>query len=290
MDSVAGRPAPPARRRAAPHARRAERARRHRAEPAVDVRERPARAAAVAARRARRRRSAPPCRTCSPTRRPTRAPRSRSSSSATSATRSTRTCGCPPCRPSRALPQDVLESIVGLHRELRRRATEAIATPEEARRANTELRLWLRDQDNHVRRLRAGGGAALRRRRPHRRRAHAPHGEPDGAAPRLLAHPRERPAALDALGDRPREHADLPAARLDPRRPRPARARAAGDGPPRARAPGAEGLRGVPAPAARDQLLRRRLPHAGGGERAVPPRGEAAAGTSRSRTSATRSA
>lgn len=51
---------------------------------------------------------------------------------------------------SRALPQDVLESLVGLHRELRRRATEAIATPEEARRANTELRLWLGQRDHHL--------------------------------------------------------------------------------------------------------------------------------------------
>jgi predicted transcriptional regulator/DNA-binding Xre family transcriptional regulator len=58
--------------------------------------------------------------------------------------------GLPTVQASRALPQDVLESIVGLHRELRRRATEAIATPEEARRANTELRLWLREQDNHL--------------------------------------------------------------------------------------------------------------------------------------------
>jgi transcriptional regulator with XRE-family HTH domain len=56
----------------------------------------------------------------------------------------------PAVPPSRALPQEVLESLVGLHRELRRRAEQAIATPEEARRANTELRLWLRQQDHHV--------------------------------------------------------------------------------------------------------------------------------------------
>ncbi|MGN6444013.1 helix-turn-helix domain-containing protein [Amnibacterium sp.] len=51
---------------------------------------------------------------------------------------------------SRTLPEDVLESLVGLHRELRRRAEEAIATPEEARRANTELRLWLGSRDHHL--------------------------------------------------------------------------------------------------------------------------------------------
>ncbi|WP_210509084.1 helix-turn-helix domain-containing protein [Naasia sp. SYSU D00057] len=57
--------------------------------------------------------------------------------------------GLPRVPATRALPQDVLESLVGLHRELIRRATEAIATPEEARRANTELRLRQRAQDHH---------------------------------------------------------------------------------------------------------------------------------------------
>ena len=38
----------------------------------------------------------------------------------------------------------------GLHRELQRREREAIATPEEARRANTELRLKMRDVDNYL--------------------------------------------------------------------------------------------------------------------------------------------
>ena len=45
---------------------------------------------------------------------------------------------------------EALEAIVGLHRELARRASEAIATPEEARRANTDLREWMRDRDNHL--------------------------------------------------------------------------------------------------------------------------------------------
>lgn len=56
----------------------------------------------------------------------------------------------PQVHPSRALPQEALESIVGLHRELRRRANEAIATPEQARRANTDLRLWLRERDHYI--------------------------------------------------------------------------------------------------------------------------------------------
>ncbi len=58
--------------------------------------------------------------------------------------------GLPSIRPSRTMPEDNLEALVGLHRELSRRAKEAIATPEEARRANTELRQFMRTQDNFM--------------------------------------------------------------------------------------------------------------------------------------------
>lgn len=58
--------------------------------------------------------------------------------------------GLPVVKPSRTLPDDTLMSLVGLHRELARRAREAIATPEEARRANTELRQYMRTQDNYI--------------------------------------------------------------------------------------------------------------------------------------------
>ncbi|MFD1713976.1 helix-turn-helix domain-containing protein [Amnibacterium flavum] len=57
--------------------------------------------------------------------------------------------GLPRVTSAKSLSPDVLEALVGLHRELRRRATEAIATPEEARRANTELRLVMRGHDNY---------------------------------------------------------------------------------------------------------------------------------------------
>ncbi|WP_167132268.1 helix-turn-helix transcriptional regulator [Paramicrobacterium chengjingii] len=60
------------------------------------------------------------------------------------------TLGLPTVKPNRGVSDDMLESIVGLHRELQRRATEAIATPEEARRANTELRAMMRAQDNYL--------------------------------------------------------------------------------------------------------------------------------------------
>jgi len=58
--------------------------------------------------------------------------------------------GLPVVRPSRTTPDDVLESIVGLHRALVDRERQAIATPEEARRANTAQRLHMRTQDNHI--------------------------------------------------------------------------------------------------------------------------------------------
>src|SRR5688500_5932315 len=54
------------------------------------------------------------------------------------------TLGLPAIRPGRGITDETLAAIVGLHRELQRRASEAIATPEEARRANTELRERMR--------------------------------------------------------------------------------------------------------------------------------------------------
>ena len=58
--------------------------------------------------------------------------------------------GLPAVRPSQKLPMPVLEQLVGLHAELARREEEAIATPEEARRANTELRLERQSRDNYL--------------------------------------------------------------------------------------------------------------------------------------------
>jgi transcriptional regulator with XRE-family HTH domain len=60
------------------------------------------------------------------------------------------TLGLPSIKASRGITDESLEAIVGLHRELQRRASEAIATPEEARRANTELRELMRDRDNSL--------------------------------------------------------------------------------------------------------------------------------------------
>ena len=61
-----------------------------------------------------------------------------------------RQLGIAPVKVTKSMTDDTLESILGLHRELQRREREAIATPEEARRANTELRLKMRDVDNYL--------------------------------------------------------------------------------------------------------------------------------------------
>ncbi|MDR6973174.1 helix-turn-helix domain-containing protein [Leifsonia shinshuensis] len=58
--------------------------------------------------------------------------------------------GLPAVKPTKGTPTETLRSLVGLHRELSRRASEAIATPEEARRANTELRERMRGENNYI--------------------------------------------------------------------------------------------------------------------------------------------
>jgi len=70
--------------------------------------------------------------------------------------------GLPPVRAGRKLPLEALESLVGLHGELARRANQSIATPEEARRANTELRLWMRARDNNLPEIEALGEEMVR--------------------------------------------------------------------------------------------------------------------------------
>jgi transcriptional regulator with XRE-family HTH domain len=58
--------------------------------------------------------------------------------------------GIAPVRVTKGMSDETIETILGLHRELQRREREAIATPEEARRANTELRLRMRESDNYL--------------------------------------------------------------------------------------------------------------------------------------------
>ncbi|MET1035580.1 MAG: helix-turn-helix domain-containing protein [Arthrobacter sp.] len=57
--------------------------------------------------------------------------------------------GLPKVRVSSRLSMEVLESLVGLQNELERRLDEQAATPEEARRANTEIRGEMREKNNY---------------------------------------------------------------------------------------------------------------------------------------------
>ena len=57
--------------------------------------------------------------------------------------------GLPAIKVGRSLPTEALEVVVGLQEELQRLHRERAATPEEARRANAELRARMREQDNH---------------------------------------------------------------------------------------------------------------------------------------------
>lgn len=61
-----------------------------------------------------------------------------------------RRLGAPPLRVTRTMSDETIEAVLALHRELHRREREAIATPEEARRANTELRLRMRERGNYL--------------------------------------------------------------------------------------------------------------------------------------------
>ena len=57
--------------------------------------------------------------------------------------------GLPRLRPSAKVPDLVLEHLVGLYRELRRRVFPTVATREEARIANAELRAEMRERGNY---------------------------------------------------------------------------------------------------------------------------------------------
>ncbi len=64
-------------------------------------------------------------------------------------------------KPSAKIPDDVLEHVVALFDELRRRSVLRAATPEEARKANAELREDMRRRDNYFGEIEAAAGEAL---------------------------------------------------------------------------------------------------------------------------------
>jgi predicted transcriptional regulator/DNA-binding XRE family transcriptional regulator len=66
-----------------------------------------------------------------------------------------RALGIAPFRVSRSLSDDALRALLTLHSEIERLRDERAATPEEARRANVELRHLMRGQDNYFPELEA---------------------------------------------------------------------------------------------------------------------------------------
>ena len=119
--------------------------------------------------------------------------------------------GLPEVRPGAKLPTEALEALVGLHAEVGRLASVRSATPEEARRANAELRLHMRARHNYFAEIEQARLTDLRRRRAHRRAADRARRQRGDRAPRLHPAPGRGPAPGHPLGDRPAQPAHLPA-------------------------------------------------------------------------------
>ncbi|MFV0375273.1 helix-turn-helix domain-containing protein [Microbacterium sp.] len=71
------------------------------------------------------------------------------------------TLGIAPFRIGKSIPDEVLRALLSLQGEIERLGDERSATPEEARRANVELRHLMRRQDNYFADLEAQAGAVL---------------------------------------------------------------------------------------------------------------------------------
>jgi XRE family transcriptional regulator, fatty acid utilization regulator len=69
--------------------------------------------------------------------------------------------GLPHLKAGKRVPNDVLEHLLALYAELRRRQTKPTATPEEARAANAELRRQMRDQGNYFAEIEKPAAEAL---------------------------------------------------------------------------------------------------------------------------------
>src|SRR5699024_7351437 len=198
-----------------------------------------------------------------------------------------RSLGVAPVRPNRSTPIEVLESLVALHREVIRKARESATTPQEARRANTALRMLMRERDNYLPEIeelgeeaaRAGGDAsgalthateAEMARHVGGEIAHHPDRpqptrtgtDAEGAtAPRRgTTRPLPRPPAFRPDRDRSGERTDLSPPCLYSRRARSAFARPASNWAQTSRPHRADLLCGLPSAAVGDHLLRRDVP------------------------------
>lgn len=128
-----------------------------------------------------------------------------------------RELGLPAVAASRALPLPILQTLVGLHRELRRRAALSIATPEEARRANTELRRSMRERDNYLPRIEEEALALLRVVRSPEERGALTHHEVDRMAGHLgfsIIHVADLPHSTRTVTDLQNKRIYLPPASI----------------------------------------------------------------------------
>ncbi len=181
--------------------------------------------------------------------------------------------GLPELRVGTRVPTDVLEHLVALSGELRAQRAKPTATPEEARAANAALRGFQRERDNYFAGIEQAAADALTR------ADYAGGALSQGmllsvvAQLRLLRPVRARPAALGPVADRPARPPDLPQAGAG-RRPLAAGGDPAGARPLPARPRHAAGLRRLPAPAGRGELLRGGGAHPRAGRGAVPARRE----------------
>jgi XRE family transcriptional regulator, fatty acid utilization regulator len=69
--------------------------------------------------------------------------------------------GLPQLRVGAKVPNDVLEHVLALHRELRRQREKHTATPEEARAANADLRAMMGDRGNYFAEIESAAAEAL---------------------------------------------------------------------------------------------------------------------------------
>ncbi len=69
--------------------------------------------------------------------------------------------GLPALRVGAKVPNDVLEHVLALHRELRRQREKHPATPEEARAANADLRAMMGDRGNYFAEIESAAAEAL---------------------------------------------------------------------------------------------------------------------------------
>ena len=69
--------------------------------------------------------------------------------------------GLPYLRPGPRVPSEVIEHLLALHDELRKQQVKPTATPEEARLANADLRLMMRDRGNYFAEIEEAAARAL---------------------------------------------------------------------------------------------------------------------------------